>query len=197
MDARIPDAVVARVEVGRIAVGQVQLGDLVVGQHRIDDARVAVRSGQALLRDLQVSEGLDFTFEWFVDIELLGADVFSESGTDSLGVATIFFDLGDFEVPGLNDIDLHIDSLTGSDVRTQGDPITGLQLTGVVAEDVGATGVVLPTAGFTLAGLDLTSLTVADVDVPAAGVAGATVGRVRELAAQLSDELARLGPLDE
>jgi hypothetical protein len=196
MDARVPDAVVARVEVGRTAVGQVQLGDLVVGQLRID-ARVAERSGQALLRDLQVSEGLDFTFEWFVDIELLGAVVFSESGTDSLGVATIFFDLGDFEVPGLNDIDLHIDSLTGSDVRTQGDPITGLQLTGVVAEDVGATGVVLPTAGFTLAGLDLTSLTVADVDVPAAGVAGATVGRVRELAAQLSDELARLGPLDE
>jgi hypothetical protein len=62
---------------------------------------------------------------------------------------------------------------------------------------VRATGVVLPTAGFTLAGLDLTSLTVADVDVPAAGVAGATVGLVRELAAQLSDELARLGPLDE
>jgi hypothetical protein len=179
MDARVPEAVVARVDVGRIDVGQVSLGDIVVGQLRVDDARVNIRSGQALLRDLQVSVGLEFTFEWFVDIELFEVEVFSDSGTDSLGVATIFFELGDFEVPGLNDIDLDIASLTGSDVRTQADPIAGLQLAGLVAEDVRATGVVLPTAGFTLAGLDLASLTVADVDLPAAGVAGATVGRVR------------------
>jgi hypothetical protein len=72
MDARIPDAVVARVEVGRTAVGQVQLGDLVVGQLRID-ARVAERSGQALLRDLQVSVGLECRASLSADLIELGS----------------------------------------------------------------------------------------------------------------------------
>jgi hypothetical protein len=73
MDARVPDAVVARVEVGRTAVGQVQLGDLVVGQLRIDDARVAERSGQALLRDLQVSVGLECRASLSADLIELGS----------------------------------------------------------------------------------------------------------------------------
>lgn len=178
MEAQVRDAGVARVHVGRVTVGQVELSDLVVGQLRVDDARVAVRSGRALLRDLRVSVGLESTVDWSVGIDL-GLDEFSESGTDSLGVATIPFDLGDVEVPGLRDIDLDIASLAGSDVQTRADPVADLQLTGLAAEDVRATGVVLPTAGFALAGLDLTALTVADVEVPAAAVGGATVGRVR------------------
>jgi hypothetical protein len=173
MEAQVQDAVIARVDVGRIDVGRVSLGDIVVGQLRVDDARVAIRSGQALLRDVEVTMRLEISVDWFVDVEL-----FSDSGTEELDVVTIPFALGDFEIPGLRDIDLDIATLTGSNVQTRVDPISDLRIDGLAAEDVRATGVVLPTEGFTLAGLDLTSLTVADVDVPAAAVDRVTVGRV-------------------
>ena len=174
MDARVPEAVVARIDVGRIDVGQVSLGDIVVGTLRVDAARVNIRSGQALLRDVVVTIGLEIIFRWWVDYWLD-----SDSGTEELEITFIPIPLGDWEIPGLRDIDLDIASLTGTDVRTSADPITDLRMTGLAAEDVRATGVVLPTAGFTLDGLGLTSLTLADIAVPAAGVAGATVGRVR------------------
>ncbi|MGY1690649.1 hypothetical protein [Geodermatophilus sp. SYSU D01105] len=173
MEAQVQQAVIARVDVGRVDVGQVSLGDIVVGRLRVDDARVAIRSGRALLRDVVVTMRLEISVDWFVDVGL-----FRESGTEDLDVVTIPFALGDFEIPGLRDIDLDIATLTGTDVQTRADPLANLRLTGLAAEDVRASGVVLPTAGFTLAGLDLTSLTVADVDVPAAGVAAATVRRV-------------------
>jgi hypothetical protein len=174
MDARVPEAVVARVDVGRIDVGQVSLGDIVVGTLRVDNAQVNIRSGQVLLRDVVVSMRLEITLDWFVDVVL-----FSDSGTQELDIVTIDFALGDWEIPGLGNIDLDIAALTGSDVRTSADPIPGLQVNGLAAENVRATDVVLPTAGFTLAGLGLASLTVADVSVPAARVGGATVEQVR------------------
>jgi hypothetical protein len=174
MDARVPEAVVARVDVGRIDVGQVSLGDIVVGTLRVDNAQVNIRSGQVLLRDVVVSMRLEITLDWFVDVVL-----FSDSGTQELDIVTIDFALGDWEIPGLGNIDLDIAALTGSDVHTSADPIPGLQVNGLAAETVRATDVVLPTAGFTLAGLGLASLTVADVSVPAARVGGATVEQVR------------------
>lgn len=178
MEAQVQAAVVARVDVGRIAVGDVSLGDLVVGQLRVDDASVAVRSGQALLRDVEVTMRLEFSIDWWVGIDLW-FDEFSDSGTARFAPLTIPLALGDWEVPGLRNIDLDIAVLTGSNVQTRADPITGLQVNGLAAEDVRATDVVLPTPGFDLAGLALTSLTVADVGVPAARVGAATVGHVR------------------
>jgi hypothetical protein len=174
MDARVPEAVVARVDVGRIDVGQVSLGDIVVGQLRVDNTRVNIRSGQVLLRDVVVTVGLEIILEWWVDYFFD-----DESGTQELEIRTVAIPLGDWEIPGLQDINLDIAALTGSNVQTSADPISNLQVNGLAAEDVRATGVVLPTAGFMLTGLDLTSLTLADVDVPAARVGGATVGRVR------------------
>jgi|1185.fasta_scaffold46033_3 hypothetical protein len=173
MDARVPDAVIARVEVGRIAVGQVSLGDIVVGRLRLDNARVNVRSGQALLRDLVVTVRLEITLDWFINLLL-----FDDSGTEELDVVTIPFALGDWEVPGLRDINLDIAALTGNNVRTSADPIGNLQVNGLAADNVRATDIVLPTAGFALAGLGLTSVSVTDVGVPAARVGGATVGQV-------------------
>lgn len=174
MDARVPEAVVAQVDIGRIDVGQVSLGDIVVGNLRVDDARVNIRSGQALLRNVVVTMQLELSLDWFIDLLL-----FDDSGTEELDIVTIPFALGDWEIPGLRNIDLDITSLTGSDVRAGADPISGLQVNGLVAENVLATDVVLPTAGFTLAGLNLSSLTVADVSVPAARVGGASVAAVR------------------
>jgi hypothetical protein len=174
MDARVPQAGIAKVDVGRIDVGRVSLGDIVVGTLRVDGARVDIRSGQALLRDVVVTMQLELSLDWFIDLALFG-----DSGTEQLDIVTIPFALGDWEIPGLRDIGLDIASLTGSGVRAGADPITGLRLDGLVAEDVRATDVLLPTAGFTLTGLDLTSLTVADVTVPAVRVGGASVATVR------------------
>lgn len=177
MDARVPDAVVARVDVGRIDVGQVSLGDIVVGQLRVDDARVNIRSGQALLRDVRVRMRLEFSIDWWIGIDLWFDD-FSDSGTATFRPLVIPLSLGDWEIPGLRDINLDIAALTGTNVQTSADPIGNLQLNGLAADDVRATDVLLPTAGLTLAGLGLTSLSVADVAVPAARIGGATVGQV-------------------
>ncbi|MGY1706528.1 hypothetical protein ACI79C_18325 [Geodermatophilus sp. SYSU D00697] len=57
MEAQVQQAVIARVDVGRVDVGQVSMGRPRRGTASGYDARVAVRSGQALLPDLRVCVG--------------------------------------------------------------------------------------------------------------------------------------------
>ncbi len=177
MEVKVPQAGVARFDVGRVAVGQVSLGDLTVGQLSLSDAHVVLRSGQVLLKDVRVTMRLEFTVDWSVGIDL-GVTDFSESGTNSLGSVTIPFDLDDWEIPGLRNINLDLSGLRAADLRATAEPVANLELRNLVAQDVRASQVTLPSAGFTLSGLGLTSVEVDDVGVPAASVAAASVRQV-------------------
>lgn len=177
MDVKIRQADVVRLDVGRVSVGEISLGEISIGELRLSDARVAIHSGHALLRDVHVTMHLDFTVDWSVGIDLGIAD-FSDSGTDSLGSVTIPFDLDDWEIPGLRNINLDISQLTAPNLRVSADPIPNLRLTGLAAEGVRVSEATLPSAGFTLGGVGLTSVAVDDVTLPAATVKTASVGHV-------------------
>ena len=75
--------------------------------------------------------------------------------------------IGDIVIPGLNNVHLHIPTLTAQNMSLSADPI-GLAAHNAAADQIHAANLVLPSAGFSIAGLALTSITGNTIGVPAA-----------------------------
>src|SRR6478672_3989822 len=89
--------------------------------------------------------------------------------TYDLGSFDFSMPVGDIVIPGLNNLNFHIPSLTAQNLSVAASPV-GLQLHNVSAEQIRAVDVALPAAGFTLAGLTLGTVAGSGIGVPAAQV---------------------------
>lgn len=181
MKATVPNLRAARVSVGHVAVGQVAVGPISIGQLVLRDTKMAINSGQALMQGMRMTIKLKFVLSWRVQIPLPWPfDDIDVGGDDAnLGAAQLTFAFPDTSIPSLTNINLTLPQITGANVTTTADPITGLALSSVVAENIAATTVSLPTAGFTLSGLGLGSAGIDGLGVPSTRIAGASVGRVK------------------
>jgi hypothetical protein len=181
MQVRVPAADVQQATLASIAVGQVGIGPITVGELVVQDVAFHLDSGVGFIRNMTVTVRLRIDFEWHIHVPLPWPfDDIDIGDTNYLG--TFGFGLppvGDVTIPGLSNINIAIPSLTAHDVSAQANPVANVQLRNAVAEQVHARDTVLPSAGFTIAGLSLTSVEGDNVSVPAAGVAEATVRRVR------------------
>jgi hypothetical protein len=181
MHVSVPELDVQQARLTSISVGRVGIGPITVGELVLQNADFAFSAAHAVLRDLTVTVTLRIKVGWHIHIPLpwpfddidLGDDY--DLGAFSFSMPPI----GDVTIPGLNNIQVHIPSLTAQNMSVAANPLTNLQLHNAVADQVRARNVVLPTAGFTLAGLTLNSVQGDNVSVPAASIGEATVGHVR------------------
>jgi hypothetical protein len=180
MHTVVPEVTIARAHVARVGIGRLDLGPIAVGELIVGDVRVGLASGQVDLRGVRVTVGLTFTLLWSVKVPLPWPfdDITITEQESPLGSASVTFPSLDAEIPGLRNIDLQIPQLRAAGITTEADPVTGLELTGLQAEEIRLVDLALPTAGFQLAGLALTAVNVNDVAVPAAGVRTVTVRQV-------------------
>jgi hypothetical protein len=132
------------------------------------------------LKDLTVTVTLRIKVGWHIHIPLPWPFDDIDIGDDyDLGSFSFTMPpIGDVTIPGLNNIQVHIPSLTAQNMSASANPLTNLQLQNAVADQVRARNVVLPTGGFTLAGLTLNSVQGDNVSVPAASIGEASVGHV-------------------
>ncbi len=181
MKATVPNLRAARASVGHVAVGQVAVGPISIGQLVLRDTKMAINSGQALMQGMRMTIKLKFVLSWRVQIPLPWPfDDIDVGGDDAnLGTAEMTFAFPNTSIPSLTNINLTFPQITGANVTTTADPITGLALSSVVADNIAATNVSLPTAGFTLSGLGLGSAGIDGLGVPSTRIAGAKVGRVK------------------
>jgi hypothetical protein len=181
MHASVPSAEIAHAGIASIDVGRLSLGQISIGHLTVTNAAVGITAGQALLRDVTVTVRLDFQLVWSLRVPLPWPfdDIVISERTSNLGGVELPVPFGDAEIPGLNDINLIIPSITADNVTTTADPVDTLRIDDVAAEGIQVTDITLPTAGFTLTGLGLNGIEVDRVAVPAAGVGGATVQHVR------------------
>lgn len=188
MHVSVPELDVQQAGLTSIAVGQVGIGPISVGELVLQNADFAFSAAQAVLRDLTVTVTLHIKVGWHIHIPLpwpfddidLGDDY--DLGSFSFSMPPI----GDVTIPGLNNIQVHIPSLTAQNMSVTATPLTNLQLNNAVADQVRARNVVLPTAGFTLAGLTLNSVQGDNVSVPAASIGQATVAHLHGDPASIS-----------
>ena len=181
MHLHVPEADVQRAALESIAVGQIQIGPISVDELVVQDLNVHLQSGTAFVRNMTVRVRISFDLEWNVGVDLpdpFGS--FSTGDTNHLG--SFSFNLppvGDVTIPGLNNINLSVPSLTARNVAVTANPLANVRLTNAAADNVEARDVILPTAGFSIAGLSLSSIQGDNIGVPAASVRQASVGRVR------------------
>jgi len=178
MQTVVPEVAIDQATIARIGIGQLTLGQISVGELVAAGVRMGVHSGRAELSDVRVTVTLRFRLVWSVHIPLpwpFPDFTISETVTPLGSLTLPPFPFGDAEIPGLEDINLQIPQLLASGVVTEAEPITGLELTGVRANDVRVLDVTLPTGGFSFAGLSLTGANANDLSVPATAVRGVAV----------------------
>jgi hypothetical protein len=150
------------------------VGDLV-----INNVDVSMSAAQGVLQNVSVTITIHVSVEWAVHVgmpdwipDINVGDTY-DLGSFSFGPITI----GNVVIPGMNNIRLHIPSLTAHNMTAVADPLS-LTLHSASADRIQAQNVTLPTAGFTIAGLSLSSIEGDAIIVPAAHLDQATVGHL-------------------
>ena len=189
MQANAPQVDVQRASLASIAVGHIGIGPVHIGEVVVQNANLSLSAGLGLLRNVRVTITLRITLSWSIHVPLPWPFDDIDIGDDyDLGSPSFSTTVGDITIPGLNNIQVNLPSLSATNVSVGTvNPLTNLQLSNLIAEQIRARNVVLPTAGFTIAGLTLDSVEAEAVGVPAANIAEATVGRARGDPLRLSE----------
>lgn len=165
-------------KVGEVSVGEVSIGDVVVDSLKLSDTSAKVQSGNAFLEDVAFILELKLRLHWHYDIA-----IYEDSGVEDLGSLSFGMNVGNVQVPALNDIQLEIPAVTVNNLDAQLAPLKNLNLG---AADLGKLKVEdtrLPSAGFTLNGMALGSLSLSGLGAPAVDSAKASIDEVSPTAA--------------
>jgi hypothetical protein len=175
----VPQLDVQQANLQSINIGQVAIGPITVGDLVINNVDVSMSAAQGVLQNVSVTITIHVSVEWAVHVgmpdwipDINVGDTY-DLGSFSFGPITI----GNVVIPGMNNIRLHIPSLTAHNMTAVADPLS-LTLHSASADRIQAQNVTLPTAGFTIAGLSLSSIEGDAIIVPAAHLDQATVGHL-------------------
>jgi hypothetical protein len=167
----VQQANIQTIDIGSVTIGPITVGDLVV-----NNVDFAMTGAHGRLQSVSVRISIHVTFDWHIHVGLPDGIPDINIG-DSYDLGSLVFgpvNIGDIDIPALNDIHLHIPTLTGQNLSASANPL-GLHLGPATADQVHVANAALPLAGFSINGLSLTSVTGSTIAVPAAGVDHASV----------------------
>jgi hypothetical protein len=174
----VPQLEVQQAGLQSIAIGQLAIGPITVGELILSDTDFSMSAAQAVLQNMSVTVTLRIKVEWHVHVGLPdGIPDINIGDTYDLGSFDFSMPVGNVVLPGLNNIHVHIPSLTAQNMSVAASPLS-VQLQNASVEQVHAQNVTLPAAGFSIAGLTLDSVQGHDVSVPAAHVDQASIGHL-------------------
>lgn len=179
MLVNVPEVDIQKAGLAAISIGQVAIGPITVGELVLHNADFSMTGAQGVLQNVSVTVTVHLTVEWHVHVGLPdGIPDINIGDTYDLGSISFSMTVGNIVIPALNNIHVHIPTLTAQNMSVSANPVTNLQLANANAEQIRAHSVVLPAAGFTIAGLTINTLQGTAITVPAAKVGQATVGRL-------------------
>jgi hypothetical protein len=166
---KVPQLNVQQAGLQNIDIGQVKIGPITVGDLVINNVDVAMSAAQGVLQNVSVQMSIHVSVTWHVHVGMPDWIPDINIG-DTYDLGSLNFPaigIGDIVIPGMNNINVHIPSLTAQNMSAAVDPLA-LQLHNATADQISATGVTLPAAGFSIAGLSVNSIDGTAVSVPAA-----------------------------
>jgi len=149
-----------------VDIEKVTLGNATIGNIVVNDAEVNLKNSSASMQNVRTIVELEFTLKWAIDLGWLG----SWSDTDSLGSIDIPLELGNLDIPNLDDIDLAIPTINIPSVVAEMAPIKELDLGKVALTAAQLQKTLLPEGGLSLTGLGVGSLAVNDITLPGISV---------------------------
>lgn len=155
-----------------LEVDRVVLGDATIEQLILKNTSASLHSGSAYLSGVKTVMELRFTLDWWVDVW-----IYSDSGTNDLGSMYFNIDIGNIQVPSLQNIDMAMPLITVGNVHASVAPITNLDLGGATLSSTNVLDTVAPADGFQMNGLGMGSMTISEIDIPKTSTRLATVDR--------------------
>jgi hypothetical protein len=148
-------------QVGDISIGEIAIGDVVVDSLKLTDTSANLTSGSAFLQDVAMTLELRFRLEWWIDIE-----IYEDEGVEDLPTLWFSMNVGNVQVPSLDDIEMDIPEVTVSNLSANVAPIKNLDLGPAGFTKLKVDDLTLPSAGFSLAGLALGTLNLSGLGAP-------------------------------
>jgi hypothetical protein len=179
LQVSVPALDVQQANLQAIDIGQVSIGPITVGDLVLNNADVSMSAAQAVLQSVGVTIHIHVTVDWHVHVGMPDWIPDIDLG-DTYDLGTLSFgpiNIGDVVVPGLNNVHLHIPTMTAQGMSVSANPL-GLSAHNATADQIHAANLALPTAGFSIAGLALTSIQGNTITVPAAKMDQATIAHL-------------------
>lgn len=168
----LPKFVSASGSTSSIKIDEIRLDDATVDQVNAEDVKIELDTGNVVLRDVRTVVRLRITFNYGIHIPLpWPIPDFDLDGSTTVESWPIPFNVGNVDIPALNNVDLDIPSATLEDIEASLDPIKGLDLGSGTFKGVNLDDTVLPAAGFGLGGMSLGALNLNGVSVPSVSAA--------------------------
>jgi len=139
-----------------ITIDQIRLTNTEVDSVDVVDVNTELDTGTVLIENARAIVSLSLRFNFGIHIPLPWPipDIDIDSSV-SLGGITFPFDIGDINIPNLNNVDLEIPSATLQDIQASLAPINNLDLGGATFDGLELENTILPTAGFGLSGMSM------------------------------------------
>jgi|GEM_PF-540013 len=147
-----------------VEISQVQLGSASIGGIRIENVDARLEQSSAFLQNVRSLLELHFTLEWEVDLGWIG----HWGDTNDLGSIDIPVDLGNINIPDLDNIALDIPQVDIPAAMAAMQPINNLQLGTFSLSGMDVNKATLPAAGLTLTGMGVGEVGISSLSVPGA-----------------------------
>lgn len=154
-----------------VRIGEIRLENASVDRVDILNVATTLNTGAISLDNARAIVAIRVFVDWWYDVWLD-----SDSGSFTLGTFDFPFDIGDIDIPSLNNIRLGVPSATLRDIIAAVHPVRDLALGGAAFSALRLDDTLLPSAGFGLGGLSLGAVNLTDVRVPRSSTARVTLG---------------------
>jgi hypothetical protein len=151
-------------DLGDVSIDKVTLGSASVGSINITNTAATLHNSSAVLNNVRAIVALHFRLNWEIDLGW----IFKKSGSEDMGTLDIPVDLGDIDIPDLDNIDLAIPAVNIPATAMAMLPVTNLDLGKFSLNQAQVDKLGLPSAGLSLTGLGVGNVTLSSLNVPAA-----------------------------
>lgn len=145
-----------------VEISKVTLGNASIGNLAIANGSARLTRSSAFLNNVRALVSLDFRLRWEIDLGWVG----HWQDTSDLGDLDIPVELGNIEIPDLDDIELTIPRIDIPQLVADMKPITNLQLGSFSLSDADLSKLTAPSAGLNLTGLGVGEVSVSTLTVP-------------------------------
>ncbi len=167
----LPTFTAASGSAAAVHIGEIRLENASVDRVDIQNVATRFRTGAISLDNARAIVAIRVFFDWWYDVW-----VDSDSGSTTLGTFDFPFDIGDIDIPSLNNISLEVPSASLRDIIAAVHPVRDLDLGGATFGPLELDDTLLPSAGFGLGGLSLGAVNLTDVRLPGSSTSRVTLG---------------------
>lgn len=145
-----------------VEINKINLGNASIGTITIDNTEASLTHSSAFLSGVKSIVELKFKLRWEINLGWIG----HWGDTNDIGSIDIPVDLGNIDIPNLDNIDLSIPTINIPAIVANMEPINNLKLGNFSLTGADIQKLSLPSAGLSLTGLGVGDVTVSSLAVP-------------------------------